>query len=166
MATVSGTFSTYPTILSYRVTADEVGVDTPNNRSLVRVRAFIDFTGGSASSDGGSGTTTAGNWSRGATSFSGADSLEVYAPADFYVNHAADGTGSYSFSGTASMLGWGSASTGTGVLTLTTINVAAGKRWSGSAWTDMTVNKRWTGSAWTNLTIKRRWSGSAWVDMS
>lgn len=119
MATASGTFSTYPTLLTYRITADEVGLDEANNRSLVRVRAYIDFSGTSASSSGGSGSTTAGSWSRGFTSFSGAGSVEVFAPGDFYVNHNADGSGSYTFNGSASMSGWGSASTNTPTLTLT-----------------------------------------------
>lgn len=165
MATVTGAFSSYPSLLTYRVTADEISSNAGTNSSVVRVKAFIDFSGGSASSGGGSGSTTAGSWSLGFTSFSGAGSIEV-ASNDVTVGHNADGTGSYNFSGSASMSGWGSASTGTGTLTLTTLNLAAGKRWTGSAWTDCTTNKRWTGSAWTNLTIKRRWSGTAWVDMN
>jgi len=118
MASTSGTFSSYPSLLTYRVTADETGTDEANNRSLVRVRAYIDFSGFSASSSGGSGSTTAGSWSRGSTSFSGAGSIEVYDSGNFYVGHNADGTGSYSFSGSASMSGWGSASAGTTTLTL------------------------------------------------
>lgn len=165
MASVSGAFSTYPALLTYRVTADEISTDTPNNRSLVRLRAYIDFTGFSASSYSVNGTTTAGNWDKGFVSFSGSESRVVFEPADFWVDHNSDGTGSYSFSGTASSGGWGSASTGTGTLTLTTLNLAAGKRWTGSAWTDCTTNKRWNGSAWVDLTIKKRWSGSAWVDL-
>jgi hypothetical protein len=118
MASTSGAFSTYPSLLTYRVTADEVGTDESNNRSLVLVRAYIDFSGSSASSSGGSGSTTAGSWSRGFTSFSGGGSIEVYNSGNFYVAHNADGSGSYSFSGSASMSGWGTASTGTGTLTL------------------------------------------------
>ena len=42
----------------------------------------------------------------------------------------------------------------------------AGKRWTGSAYTDLaTTRKRWTGSTWTDITIAKRWSGSAWVDL-
>lgn len=119
MASTSGTFSTYPSLLTYRITADETGTDEANNRSLVRVRAYIDFSGSSASSSGGSGSTTAGSWSRGFTSFSGGGSIEVYDSGNFYVGHNPDGSGSYSFSGSASMSGWGSASTGSGSLTLT-----------------------------------------------
>jgi len=118
MASTSGTFSTYPSLLTYRITANETGTDEGNNRSLVRIRAYIDFSGSSASSSGGSGSTTAGSWSRGFTSFSGGGSIEVYDSGNFYVNHNPDGSGSYSFSGSASMSGWGSASTGTGTLTL------------------------------------------------
>lgn len=165
MATTSGTFSTYPSYLTYRLLAQEISYDTAANTSSVYLQAFIDFTGSSASTAGGSGTTTAGNWSYGAINFSGAGSVEVYSNV-FDVAHNPDGTGSYSFSGTSTMLGWGDATTGTGVLTLTTINRAAGKRWTGSAWTNNTVNKRWSGSAWVDLTVKKRWSGSAWVDIS
>lgn len=165
MASTSGTFSTYPSLLTYRIVANELSSDPSTNTSQVQVLAYIDFSGSSASSSGGSGSTTPGSWSRGFTSFSGAGSINVYDSGSFTVAHNADGTGSYSFSGSASMSGWGSASTGTGTLTLTTLNLAAGKRWTGSAWTDCTTNKRWNGSAWVDLTIKKRWSGSAWVDL-
>lgn len=121
MASTSGTFSTYPSLLTYRVTADELSYDTNANTSQVLVRAYIDFSGFSASSSGGSGSTTPGNWSRGSTSFSGAGSIEVYNSGSFTVGHNTDGSGSYNFSGSASMSGWGSASTGTGTLTLTNI---------------------------------------------
>lgn len=166
MATVTGAFSTYPSLLTYRVVANELSSDAGTNTSQVQVLAYIDFSGSSASSSGGSGNTTAGTWSRGFTSFSGAGSINVYDSGSFTVPHNPDGTGSYSFSGSASMSGWGSASTGTGTLTLTPLNLAAGKRWTGSAWTDCTINKRWNGSSWVDLTIKKRWSGSAWVDLS
>lgn len=163
-ATTTGTFSTYPSLLTYRLLATEISYDTAANTSQVYLQTFIDFTGSSASSSGGSGTTTAGSWTYGSISFSGAGSVEVYSNV-VTVAHNADGTGSYSFSGTSTMSGWGNATTGTGVLTLTTINRAAGKRWTGSAWVDNTVNKRWTGTAWVDLTIKKRWSGSAWVNL-
>lgn len=165
MASTSGTFSTYPSLLTYRIVANELSSDPSTNTSQVQVLAYIDFSGSSASSSGGNGNTTAGSWTRGFTSFSGAGSINVYDSGSFTVGHNPDGSGSYSFSGSSSMSGWGSASTGTGTLTLTTLNLAAGKRWSGSAWTDCTVNKRWNGSAWVDLTIKKRWSGSAWVDL-
>lgn len=166
MATVTGAFSTYPSLLTYRVVANELSSDAGTNTSQVQVLAYIDFSGSSASSSGGSGSTTPGSWSRGFTSFSGAGSINVYDSGSFTVAHNSDGTGSYSFSGSASMSGWGSASTSTGTLTLTPLNLAAGKRWTGSTYIDCTINKRWNGSSWVDLTIKKRWSGSAWVDLS
>jgi hypothetical protein len=165
MASVSGAFSTYPSLLTYRVVADELSSDPATNTSQVQVRAYVDFSGFSASSYGVQGSTTPGSWNYGFMSFSSSGSIKVY-DSTFSVDHNADGTGSYSFSGSASANGWGSASTGTGTLTLTTLNLAAGKRWTGSAWIDCTTNKRWNGSAWVDLTIKKRWSGSAWVDLS
>jgi hypothetical protein len=166
MASTSGTFSTYPSLLTYQVTADELSSDPSTNTSQVLVRAYVDFSGTSASSFGVSGSTTAGSWNYGFMSFSGAGSIEVYNSGSFTVAHNADGTGSYSFSGSATSGGWGSASTGTGTLTLTPLNLAAGKRWTGSTWTDVTVNKRWNGSSWVDLTIKKRWNGSSWQDLS
>lgn len=118
MASVSGAFSSYPSLLSYTVTADEVGTDIANNRSLVVVRAYVNFSGSSASSYSVAGSTTAGSWNYGYMSFSGAGQIKVFDSGNFYVGHNPDGTGSYSFSGSASSGGWGSASTGTGVLTL------------------------------------------------
>lgn len=165
MATTSGVFSSFPTFLTYRVTADEISTSIPGNSSVVRVTAFIDCSTTFASSSGGSGTTTAASFAIGAINFSGPGTVQVN-QTDVTVPHNPDGSGSYSFSGTASCAGWGTASTGTGTLTLTTLNLSAGKRWTGSAWVAATVNKRWNGSAWVDLTIKRRWSGSAWVDLS
>jgi hypothetical protein len=117
VASVSGAFSSYPSLLTYIVTAEEVATNIALNQSTVRVKAFIQFTGGSASSSGGSGVAAGAGWSRGFTSFSGAGTIEVLS-SDTTVSHSADGSGSYSFSGTASMSGWGSAATGTGTLTL------------------------------------------------
>lgn len=168
MATASGTFSTYPSFLTYRLDANEVATYPASNQSLVRVTANIDFSGSSASSAGGSGTISlAGtyNWSWGSISFSGPGSTQV-GTNDWLITHETDGTKTVTFSGTASMSGWGSATTNTGSLTLTPFNLAAGKRWTGSAWTDCATNKRWNGSVWVDLTIKKRWSGSAWVDLS
>jgi len=167
-ATASGTFSSFPTLLTYRLVAYETATDPATNTSTVQVYAYIDFTGGSASSSGGSGNVvidgTSYPWTLGSQSFSGPGSIEIGNYTKSGVAHNPDGTGSAAFSGTASMTGWGSASA-SGTLTLTTLNVAAGKRWNGSAWSDVTVNKRWNGSAWIDLTIKKRWSGSAWVDL-
>lgn len=39
------------------------------------------------------------------------------------------------------------------------------KRWTGSAFTDLTQLKRWNGSAWVDLTLLKKWNGSAWVDV-
>lgn len=39
------------------------------------------------------------------------------------------------------------------------------KRWTGTAYADITTKKRWTGTAWTDLTTAKRWDGSAWVDI-
>lgn len=125
MASTSGTFSSYPSLLTYIVTADEVATNIAANQSTVRVKAYIQFTGSSASSSGGSGSTSAGGWSRGFTSFSGGGTIEVFSN-DITVGHSADGSGSYSFSGSASMSGWGSASTGTGVLGLSNFDFTAG----------------------------------------
>jgi len=126
MASVSGAFSSYPSLLSYTVTAEEVGTDIANNRSLVRVRAFVNFSGYSASSYSVSGSTTAGGWNYGYMSFSGSGQIEVYNSGNFYVGHNADGTGSYNFSGSASSGGWGSASTGGGTLPLSNFDFTAG----------------------------------------
>lgn len=168
MATASGAFSTYPSFLTYRLDANEVATYPASNQSLVRVTANVDFSGSSASSAGGSGNiSVAGtyNWSWGSISFSGAGSTQV-GTNDWLITHETDGTKTVTFSGSASFSGWGSATTNTGSLTLTPFNLAAGKRWTGSTWTDCTINKRWNGSAWVDLTIKKRWSGSAWVDLS
>lgn len=169
MATVTGAFSTYPSLLTYRVVANELSSNPSNNTSQVQVTAYVDFSGASASSSGVSGSTTAGSWNYGFMSFTSSGSILVFDSGSFTVNHNPDGTGSYSFSGSATSGGWGSAtapSTGTGTLTLTPLNLAAGKRWTGSSWADCTTNKRWNGSAWVDLTIKKRWSGSSWVDLS
>lgn len=164
MVAVNAGFSLYPSQLFYEVSATEVSADPVTNTSQVNVQARIYLTSGFASSSGGSGTTTPGGWSTGAVNWSVPSSLTVYNNT-ITVAHNPDGSGSYSFSGTSSMNGWGDAATGTGVLTLTTLNLASGKRWNGSAWTDVTINKRWNGSAWVDLTIKKRWSGTAWTDI-
>lgn len=114
----SGAFSVYPTFLAYRIVADETATNEAANQSTVRVRAYLDCFTTFASSSGGSGTTPAGNWSRGSTNFSGPGSIEVF-NTSFAVNHNADGSGSYTISGSSSMGGWGSASTGSATLTLT-----------------------------------------------
>jgi len=126
MAVVSGAFSSYPSLLSYAVYAEEVATNIAANQSTVRVRAFVNFTGSSASSYSVSGSTSAGSWNYGYMSFSGAGSIQVFSY-DFPVNHNADGSGSYSFNGSATSGGWGSASTGTGTLTLENFVFTAGQ---------------------------------------
>lgn len=132
MASTSGAFSSYPSLLTYIVTADEVATNIGNNTSTVRVKAYVQFTGGSASSYNVSGSTSAGSWNYGYMSFSGAGTIEVFST-DITVGHNTNGSGSYSFSGSASSGGWGSASTGTGTLTLTDFDRSAGTPASCSA---------------------------------
>jgi hypothetical protein len=132
MASTSGTFSSYPSLLTYIIGADEVATNIATNTSTVRVKAYVQFTGSSASSYSVSGSTSAGNWNYGFMSFSGAGTIEVFST-DITVAHATNGTGSYSFSGSATSGGWGSASTGTGTLTLTDFDRSAGTPASCSA---------------------------------
>ena len=126
MATTTGTFSSYPSLLTYRITADEVGTNIAANTSTVRVRAYVDFSGYSASSYSVSGSTTPGSWNYGYMQFNSSGTIQVYDSGNFNVGHSADGSGSYSFSGSATSGGWGSASTGTGVLTLQNFVFTAG----------------------------------------
>lgn len=132
IAYASGTFSTYPSLLTYIISAEEVATNIGNNTSTVRVKAFVQFTGSSASSYSVSGSTSAGSWNYGYMSFSGAGTIEVFST-DITVGHATNGSGSYSFSGSATSGGWGSASTGTGVLTLQDFDRSAGTPASCSA---------------------------------
>ena len=39
------------------------------------------------------------------------------------------------------------------------------KRYTGSAWSEISTRKRYNGSSWVNLTIGKRYNGSAWVDL-
>ena len=39
------------------------------------------------------------------------------------------------------------------------------KRYTGSAFADVSARKRWDGGAWVNLTFGRRWDGSKWIDL-
>lgn len=39
------------------------------------------------------------------------------------------------------------------------------KRYTGSAFSEVSTRKRWNGSSWVALTIGKRWNGSAWVDL-
>lgn len=114
MATASGAFSSYPSLLSLRVECYEISTNIANNTSVVRADAYIDFSGGSATSYNntvnlninGSG----GSWNIGTQSYSGAGARLVVAGFDITVPHNADGSKTTSFSGSASTGGWGSAS--------------------------------------------------------
>lgn len=119
-----GGYSFYPSQLFYSVTAYEVGVDPNANTSQVRLVATIYLTSGFASSSGGSWSISNGaSGGVGAINWSGASSLVVY-DQTFTVGHNPDGSGSYSFSGSSSMNGWGSASASGGSITLTDFNRA------------------------------------------
>ena len=39
------------------------------------------------------------------------------------------------------------------------------KRYTGSAFSEISSRKRWNGSAWVTLSFGRRWNGAAWVDL-
>ena len=39
------------------------------------------------------------------------------------------------------------------------------KRYTGSAFSEISSRKRWNGSAWVALTVGKRWNGAAWVDL-
>jgi len=114
-----GGYSFYPSQLFFSVTAYETGTDPNANTSQVRLVATIYLTGGFASSSGGSWSLSNGaSGGVGGINWSGASSLVVY-DQTFTVGHNADGSGSYSFSGSSSMNGWGSASANDGSITLT-----------------------------------------------
>lgn len=114
MASASGTFSSYPSLLSLRVECYIIQSDSANNRSLVRADVYIDFSGGSATSYNNTvnlnvnGNT--GSWNIGTQSYSGAGARLVVAGFDTWVGHDANGyLGSIGFSASASTGGWGSA---------------------------------------------------------
>jgi hypothetical protein len=116
--TASGAYSTFPTFLDYRITAEEISLNEAANQSTVRVNAFIDCFTTFASSSGGSGQVNGTPWSRGSTTFNAPGTIQVFT-ADVVITHNADGSGSYGISGTSSMAGWGSATTNLATLTLT-----------------------------------------------
>lgn len=39
------------------------------------------------------------------------------------------------------------------------------KRYTGSAFAEVSTRKRWNGTSWVALTVGKRWNGSAWVDL-
>lgn len=114
MASASGAFSSYPSLLSLRVECYIIQSDPGNNRSLVRADVYIDFSGGSATSYNNTvnlnvnGNT--GSWNIGTQSYSGAGARLVVAGFDTWVGHDANGyLGGIGFSVSASTGGWGSA---------------------------------------------------------
>lgn len=126
---------------------------------------FVDWTGSGSFTVAGSTVATYG----GKYSMSPNPSQIQLASWSGDIAHNSDGTGSVTLSSTFTIPqnpGYTPLNTtATYTFALSTINLASGKRWIGSVFTDCTINKRWTGSAWVDLTIKKRWSGSAWVDI-
>lgn len=115
MATATGTFSSYPSLLTLRVECYKIQDDSGNNRSLVRADAYIDFSGGSATSYNNTVSLningSGGSWNIGTQSYSGSGPRLVVGGFDVWVGHDANGyLGSVGFSGSASTGGWGSAS--------------------------------------------------------
>lgn len=115
MATASGAFSSYPSLLSLRAECYIIQSDPANNRSLVRADAYIDFSGNSATSYNNtvnlSINGTGGSWNIGTQSYSGAGARLVVSGFDVWVGHDTNGyLGSIAFGVSASTGGWGSAS--------------------------------------------------------
>lgn len=172
MAIYDGALSVNTGSYTLRLTATETSLDEPNNRSKVAWELKIIRNSGAAFNN-----DATSSWSavvNGVTVGSGPTAYNFGAYSELvlgsgtsdFITHNSDGSKSVSVSGSFSGPGPITGGSTGGTLALTTFNVAPGKRWSGSAWVDVTTAKRWTGSAWTNLTIKKRWSGSAWVDLS
>ena len=90
-----------------------------------------------------------------------------------YTGTASSTSNVFTFSGlqrgaTFTFAGWASNSDGTSATTYSGsyFLAAGGKRWTGSAYTPLTIARRWTGSGWVDLTIARRWNGTSWVDLT
>lgn len=114
MASASGAFSSYPSLLALRVECYVIATDAANNRSLVRADAYIDFSGGSATSYNNTVNINVngngGSWNIGTQSYSGAGARLVVSGFDTWVGHDTNGyLGSIGFSASASTGGWGSA---------------------------------------------------------
>lgn len=113
MATAIGGFSSYPTIVKYRVECYIIQSDPANNRSLVRADSYIDVSGSASSYNVNVSITingSTGSWSLGYLSYGSGNHL-VVAGYDVWVGHDANGyLGSIGFSGGATSGGWGSAS--------------------------------------------------------
>lgn len=114
MASASGPFSSYPSLLRLRIECYEISSNIANNTSVIRADAYIDFSGGSATSYSNTVNINvngnAGSWNIGTQSYSGAGPRLVVGGFDTTVAHNADGSKSISFSTSASTGGWGSAS--------------------------------------------------------
>jgi hypothetical protein len=159
---------------SITLVMDENSINTPANTSNISAYAYLnssyqyfaDWTGsGSFTVAGDTKATYSGKYSMPPN-----PSQILLASWQGDIAHNPDGTGSVTLSSTFTIPSGPSYTplntTATYTFGLTTINRAAGSRWTGSAYADCTINKRWTGSTWVDLTIKKRWSGSAWVDLS
>lgn len=115
MATASGPFSGYPSLLSLRGVCYQISTNIAANTSVLRIDVYVDFSGGSASTTGGSFSASInGNsrgWSWGYTSIGGGSTY--VGTHDVTVGHNANGSASVSFGVSASFTGngnWGSAS--------------------------------------------------------
>jgi hypothetical protein len=116
VASASGSFSSYPAYVQLRTESNIASVDEANNRTLVRTSVYIDISGGTASSSGGSvslsvnGAGASGSF--GSVSWANGAHV-VISNFDVWVNHNANGEqGNISFSASGSAGGWGSASNG------------------------------------------------------
>ena len=113
MATATGGFSSYPSIVKARVECYIVQHDPGNNRTLVRADAYIDVSGSASSYNIGISISVNGNgasWSSGYQSYGSGNHL-VIAGHDTWVGHGDTGTrGNIGFSISGSSGGWGSAS--------------------------------------------------------
>lgn len=114
MATATGTFSSYPSLLTLRIECYEISTNIAANTSVIRADAYIDFSGSSATSYNNTVNITingqTGSWNIGTQSYSGAGPRLVVGGYDVTISHNANGSASIGFSGSASTGGWGSAS--------------------------------------------------------
>ena len=114
MASISGPFSSYPSLLRLRIECYQISTNIAANTSVIRADAYIDFSGGSATSYNNTVNITingqTGSWNIGTQSYSGSGPRLVVGGYDITIPHNADGSASIGFSGSASTGGWGSAS--------------------------------------------------------
>jgi hypothetical protein len=149
---------------------DWLGTDYPaQNKTAISWAAYFHFTLADSQLDNGNADLNGSRWDVPGRVYNYSGNFTtrniLLSSGSFDVIHNSQGEATLSVSGGVVPIGTGG-SFGSGSWALTTYNVAAGKRWTGSTWTDATVNKRWNGSSWVDLTIKKRWSGSAWQDLS